>query len=183
MLYQAEDSSRDASKDFGPRVRSIPLRRRNNVRPTFNHRHRNETRDGCQLIATLAPHGGAVTAFAVAPDHAYFVSGSDDKTLKVWDTARLERNVTSQARHVYTEHKAAISALVNLEGAHCFASAAENGSIHVIRVSLAQSGSTPKYGKLKVVRRHQLTRPGDYATCLFHYLSGKIWYIVKNDAR
>jgi phosphoinositide-3-kinase regulatory subunit 4 len=172
MLSQEHDSSYDPSKQFGPRVRQIPVKRRNNPRQTFSHRHKSDLRDNCQLIATLASHSAAINALAVAPDHAYFVSCSDDKTVKIWDTARLERNVTSKPRQTYSDHNARVTALTNLENLHCFASAADNGSIHIVRVQLSQTGSTPKYSKLKLLQEHQLTRPGDYATCLTHYNSG-----------
>jgi phosphoinositide-3-kinase regulatory subunit 4 len=172
-LIQQHDMTYDASQDFGPSIRSAPLKRRNNVRQTFTRRHQNESRDGCQLISSLGGHGGPITGIAVAPDHCFFVTASNDKTLKVWDAARLERNITGKPRQVYTHHKARVTAVCMLENLHCFASAAENGSIHVVRVHVTHSGSSPKYGKLQTVREHQLTRPGEYATFLTYYQVGK----------
>jgi phosphoinositide-3-kinase regulatory subunit 4 len=171
-MFQEHDSSRDALKDLGPRIRDVPLKRRTNVRQSFSHRIKSESRDGCQLIATLGSHSSRVNGIAVAPDHSYFITCSDDKTVKIWDTTRLERNVTAKPRQVYTSHNARVTALCHLERHHCFASAADNGTIHVVRVYLSHSGSSPKYGKLKMVRYHEMSRPGDYATVLFHYLSG-----------
>ncbi|KAH9937765.1 WD40-repeat-containing domain protein [Epithele typhae] len=56
-----------------------------------------------------------------------------------------------------------------LEGAHCFASAADDGSLHVVRVHVAQSGTLPKYSKLQVVREHRTDTPGEYITSMVHY--------------
>jgi WD40 repeat protein len=39
-------------------------------------------------LATFEGHGGGVTAVAVTPDGRRAVSGSSDKTLKVWDLER-----------------------------------------------------------------------------------------------
>lgn len=181
-LMQQHDLSLDASQDFGPAVRDTPLKRRNNVRQTFSRRQQSESRDGCQLVATLSGHNGSITGIVVAPDHCFFVTASSDKTIRVWDAARLERNITSKPRQSYTHHKARITAICMLEKLHCFASAADNGSIHVVRVPVTQGGSTPKYGKLQCIRERQLPRPGEYATCLSHYQTGaftvRIYYFL-----
>jgi phosphoinositide-3-kinase regulatory subunit 4 len=102
----------------------------------------------------------------------FFVSSSDDKTVKVWDTARLERNVTSKPRHTYGQHHARVKCVCMLESVHCFASAAEDGSLHVVRVLVSQTGTLPKYNKLQVVREHRLDNPGGYITCMTHYNTG-----------
>jgi len=54
---------------------------------------------------------------------------------------------------------------------HCFASAAEDGSLHVIRVHVNQSGSLPKYAKLQTIREYRVDSPGEYITCMIHYNS------------
>ncbi|KAJ7756948.1 hypothetical protein B0H16DRAFT_1721421 [Mycena metata] len=81
----------------------------------------------------------------------FFISASDDKTVKVWDTARLERNVTSKPRHTYGQHHARVKCVCMLESVHCFASAADDGSLHVVRVHITQGGALPKYNKLQVI--------------------------------
>ena len=55
------------------------------------------------LAANLTEHRGAVNQLRVSPDHNFFVSASDDGSVKVWDTRRLERNVTNRARLTYSE--------------------------------------------------------------------------------
>ena len=45
------------------------------------------TRPGGALIRTLEGHGAGVNAVALSGDGRLAVSGSDDKTLKVWDVA------------------------------------------------------------------------------------------------
>lgn len=121
-----------------------------------------------KLIAYFNEHTAPITCLAISPDHAFFASGSEDGTIKIWDTARLEKNVTSRSRATYTAHSGRISALIALEGTHCFASAATDGSLHVWRVDLALSStnSLPRYGKPRLVSNFQLSTPGEYATCL-----------------
>ena len=148
------------------------MRRRNTVRQSFIPRDGTARRPEATLVAQLCSHTDAVTAFAVSPDHIFFVSSSDDKTVKVWDTARLERNVTSKPRLSYTQHHGRVKAVCMLEGVHCFASAADDGSLHVVRVHVSQSSALPRYTQMHTIREHRTSRPGEYITCMAHFDSG-----------
>ena len=125
------------------------------------------------LLAHFNSHSETITGIAVSPDHMFFVSSSDDKTVKVWDTARLERNVTSKPRHTYNQHHARVKCVCMLEGLHCFASVADDGSLHIVRVHVSQGGTLPKYSKLQVVREHRVDTPGEYITSMVHYSTGE----------
>lgn len=149
------------------------MRRRNATRQNFSARDANRRNAEATLIASLNSHTDAVNGVAVSPDHLFFVSCSDDKTVKVWDTARLERNVTSKPRYTYIQHHSRVKCVCMLERYHAFASAAEDGSLHVIRVHVNQSGSLPKYNKLQVVREYRLDKPGEYIQCMTNYNSGE----------
>lgn len=166
------DNNRELQQDFGPHVHEGPIRRRNATRHNFTSRDGTTRRTEASLIANLTSHSEAVTGLAVSPDHMFFVSSSDDKTVKVWDTARLERNVTSKPRHSYGQHHARVKCVCILEGVHCFASAADDGSLHVVRVHITQSGALPKYNKLQVIREHRVDTVGEYITCMTHYNTG-----------
>ncbi len=174
------DNNRELENDFGPRVHEGPVRRRNPIRQSFTSRDGTRRMEST-LIAHLTSHSEAVTGLAVSPDHLFFVSSSDDQTVKVWDTARLERNVTSKPRHTYGQHHARVKCVCILEGVHCFASAADDGSLHVVRVHITQSGALPKYSKLQVIREHRVRNVGEYITCMAHYNTGispSSWYPV-----
>ncbi|KAF9045254.1 hypothetical protein BJ165DRAFT_1476337 [Panaeolus papilionaceus] len=162
------DNNTELQNDFGPKVHEGPVRRRNITRPNFSRDAANKRMEA-SLIANLSSHSEAITGLAVAPDHSFFVSASDDKTVKVWDTARLERNVTSKPRHTYGQHHARVKSICMLEGVHCFASAADDGSLHVVRVHLTQTGTLPKYSKLQVIREHRVENAGEYITCMTHF--------------
>ncbi|RDB23837.1 Serine/threonine-protein kinase ppk19 [Hypsizygus marmoreus] len=163
------DNNRELQHDFGPKVHEGPIRRRGAIRHPFGSREGTARPTEATLIAHLSSHSDAITSLAVSPDHMFFVSASDDKTVKVWDTARLERNVTSKPRHTYGQHHARVKCVCILEGVHCFASAADDGSLHVVRVHITQSGALPKYNKLQVIREHRFDTVGEYITCMTHY--------------
>ena len=166
------ESGKEGMQDFGPRVSETPVRRRANVRTPLQSRESGSGKGDVLLVANLTAHAGPVNSLIVSPDHLFFVSCSDDKTVKIWDTARLERNVTSKPRHTYAQHHARVTALCIIERTHCFASAADDGSLHVVRVHVSQSGSLPKYNKISIIREHRVDHPGEYITCLAHYNSG-----------
>ena len=166
------DGSKDLQSEFGPKVHEGPIRRRAAGRHSFVSRDGTYKRPEANLVAHLNPHTDAITGLAVSPDHMFFVSSSDDKTVKVWDTARLERNVTSKPRLSYSLHNAKVKCVCMVEGFHCFVSAAEDGSIHVVRVNVSQTGTLPKYGKLQAIKEYQLEHVGEYVTCMIHFNSG-----------
>lgn len=166
------DNNRELQHDFGPKVHEGPVRRRGAGRHSFAPRDGSSRRAEVSLIANLTSHSEAITALAVSPDHMFFISASDDKTVKIWDSARLERNVTSMPRHTYGQHHARVKCLCMLEATHCFASAADDGSVHIVRVHVTQGGSLPKYGKLQVIREYRVNNPGEYVTSMVHYNSG-----------
>lgn len=114
------------------------------------------TEKEASLIANMTSHSDAVTGFAVSPDHMFFVSASNDRTVKVRDTTRLERNVTSKLRHTYGQHYAKVKCVCTLDVAQCFSSAADDGNLHVVRAHIAQSATLPKYNKLQVIREHRV---------------------------
>ncbi|KZP16176.1 hypothetical protein FIBSPDRAFT_65336 [Athelia psychrophila] len=73
----------------------------------------------------------------------FFISSLDDKTVKVRDTAG--RSGMSQVSRGITI----------LEDVRCFATAADDGNLHVVKVHWSQR-HPPKYNKLQVIREHQV---------------------------
>lgn len=56
------------------------------------------SRQHTNLLGTLSGHASWVLSVAFSPDGKHFVSGSSDKTVKVWDVA------SKQCVHTFTEH-------------------------------------------------------------------------------
>ncbi|KAF8607280.1 ARM repeat-containing protein, partial [Ceratobasidium sp. AG-I] len=163
------DTIREGMQDFGPKVSSGPTRRRNIPRGHLSSRDTGSRRPDALLISHMNAHDGRINGLAVSPDHVFFVSCSDDRTVKVWDTARLERNVTTKPRHVYTQHHAPVRCVCMIEGTHCFASAGEDGSLHVVRVHVSVGSSLPKYSKLQSVREHRCEQFGEHVTWMTYF--------------
>lgn len=53
------------------------------------------------LVATLKEHTAAVTSLAVAQDHSFFVTASDDGTVNLWESRGIDTDVAKRARGTY----------------------------------------------------------------------------------
>lgn len=53
------------------------------------------------LIAHLQEHRSAVNDIAISTDHSFFVSTSDDCTVKIWDSRKLEKDISFRSRLTY----------------------------------------------------------------------------------
>jgi cell division cycle 20, cofactor of APC complex len=62
------------------------------------------------IVGTMRQHTQEVCGLAWSPDGAYLASGANDNTLCLFD-ASCASTTTSQARHVLTDHQAAVKAL------------------------------------------------------------------------
>ncbi|CAG8954626.1 hypothetical protein HYFRA_00004546 [Hymenoscyphus fraxineus] len=109
------------------------------------------------LVATFSEHNGAINHIAIAPDHVFFLTGGDDGCVKVWDTARLERNITHRSRQTH-KHAAGtrITALCFVENTYSFISCASDGTINVVKVDCILNSNSMRYSKLRLLRQYQL---------------------------
>ena len=152
--------------EFGPWVTPIK-RRQMQKRPDGQEASKLWRPEGV-LVATFGEHTGPINRVLPSPDHAFFITGSDDGTVKVWDTMRLERNLAHRSRQTHTQaEKARVICLTFVQNTHTFASCATDGSIHVVKVDCKYVGDATKYGRLRLVRQHQLPK-GEYAVWLEH---------------
>lgn len=166
------DTFRDPLPELGPRISN---RRPQPSRPVPSSA---SSRDPT-LICHLHEHTGPILSILVSPDNAFFLSAAHDGLVKVWDTARLERNTTSKPRLV---HKLGTkpTAMCALEGSHCFAVAGEDGSVVVLRVHVQSSTagggsgtrSSVKFREVEVVRYWQVEGKGEVVVGLSHVKSG-----------
>jgi len=155
--------------------------------------HKEPWRPSGQLLTQFAEHTAAINRVCAAPDHAFFVTASDDGTCKIWDTTRLEKNVTARSRHTHRHAEGSkVKSLCFVENTHTFISAADDGSIHAVRVDYksVDGGESTRYRKPVLVRDYTLpsagaaAAPGDtlpaseqtgtqpareYAIWLYHY--------------
>jgi phosphoinositide-3-kinase regulatory subunit 4 len=160
-----ENFPRDSAV-FGPMV--TPVSRRKATRTT-NAVAEEPWRPNGRLVATAAEHTGAINRIVVSPDHLFFITGGDDGTVRVWDCARLEKNVTNRSRQTHRHAEGArVVALCFVENTHTFVSCATDGSVNVVKVETASQGGVTRYLKLKQVRNYRLPE-GEFAVWCEHF--------------
>lgn len=141
--------------DLGPYVKELDSRQP--IRRANTHDPNKIWKPEGNLVATFGEHSGPVNRIAVPPDHSFFVTASDDSTVKIWDTTRLERNLTPRSRQTHRHAAGArVKALTFVEDTYTFVSGATDGSIHAVRVDYQKVNENARYGKLQIVREYQL---------------------------
>jgi WD40 repeat protein len=85
------------------------------------------------LVSHFAEHRGAVRCLSVSSDERFFASAGADGTVRVFDSARLIKNIANRARLVVNVGAAA-SALTTLDGEHALAVGTESGELRVYAI-------------------------------------------------
>ncbi|KZF19387.1 ARM repeat-containing protein [Xylona heveae TC161] len=153
--------------EFGPMV--TPISRRQPIKRSSGNTAERPWRPEGTLVATFGEHTGPINRVLVAADHAFFITGSDDGTVKVWDTARLERNLAHRARLTHKHAPGAkVKCLAFVENTHSFISGASDGSIHVVKVDYSAGATASRYGKLRLLREYTLPK-GEFALWMEHF--------------
>ena len=169
--------------DFGPQV--IPVRRGHSLKKSDVSELNKPWRPAGVLIATFGEHTGPINRVIPSPDHTFFITGSDDGTVKVWDTLRLERNLAHRSRQTHRHTDGAkVKCMCFVENTHTFVSCATDGSIHVVKVDYTHLGDTSKYGKLRLVRESSLSK-NEHAVWVEHFKieANSVLLLVTNTSR
>lgn len=158
--------------EFGPVV--SPINSRSPIKKSNGQAPDKPWRPQGNLVATFGEHSGPVNRVIVAPDHAFFITASDDGTLKVWDALRLEKNLTPRSRQTHRHAPGAkVKCITFVENTHTFVSAATDGSIHAVRVDYNNNNDAVRYGKLQLVREYNISSissaPEEYAIWMEHF--------------
>ncbi len=163
------DNYREPLLDFGPRV-------------TASHRKRGPRQkatnpQGVTMIAHLTQHTGAVTSIITSPDQIFFATSSEDRHILIWDIARLERSVSAKPRLAY-RMEGRVAAMCRIEDTHCLAAAAEDGQLHVLRVHVASSGGSAKYGRVECIRTWRTDQKDGHVTFVSHLLGESTFFAI-----
>ncbi|KAK6819531.1 hypothetical protein PG987_016014 [Apiospora arundinis] len=152
--------------EFGPLVQPISTRKTGRG----NGQGANEAwRPTGRLVATFAEHTSAINRIVPSPDHVFFITGGDDGCVKIWDSSRLERNISNRSRQTHRHAAGArVVALCFIECTHSFVSCATDGSVHIVKVDTVATESSTKYLRLRLLREYQLP-PDEHAVWCAHY--------------
>ena len=91
------------------------------------------------IVTSLHEHSGAVNRIAVSNDGLYFATASDDGSVRLWLSPRLERAAYSRSMLTYSSQAGRITDVCTIGNTHAIASASDQGSVHVFKVEHAIS--------------------------------------------
>ncbi|KAH9304628.1 hypothetical protein KI387_009032, partial [Taxus chinensis] len=109
------------------------------------------------LVAHLQEHQLAVNDIAVSHDHNFFVSAADDCTVKIWDSRRLEKDITFRSRLTYSVGDGRALHVTMFASGSQVAVASSSGIIHVFSVNYLsrEDGSIDRYTSTEVVMKKE----------------------------
>lgn len=92
------------------------------------------------LVAHLQEHRSAVNDISISTDHNFFVSASDDSTVKVWDSRKLEKDISFRSRLTYPLEGSRALCTAMLRGSAQVIVGACDGMIHMFSVDYISRG-------------------------------------------
>ncbi|XP_077247976.1 serine/threonine-protein kinase VPS15-like isoform X1 [Tasmannia lanceolata] len=92
------------------------------------------------LVAHLQEHSSPINDIAISNDHSFFVSASDDSTVKVWDTRKLEKDISFRSRLTYPLDGARALCTTMLRGCSQVVVGASDGTLHMFSIDYISRG-------------------------------------------
>lgn len=154
--------------DFGPQVAPVIHSEQLHNIASFGDPKPNWKPTGV-LASQFSEHESSINKIEVSPDHSFFLTCSDDGTVKIWDCSRLEKNVINRSVQTYKFGSTKVKFICFMENSYTFAASCSNGSVEFIRieVSLAKNGSSVRFRKFVPIRKYNL-ESGEYVTWMKH---------------
>lgn len=99
-----------------------------------------------------------ITKIVACPTSDFFVTGSEDGKVKVWDASKLEKNTMSKSASLVVDLKSAVTDIVFLPHRFVFAVSTADGKIRLFRVIVARNKAKKitKYTRLFKIRSTDL---------------------------
>ncbi|KAK1270728.1 Shaggy-related protein kinase kappa [Acorus gramineus] len=92
------------------------------------------------LTAHLQEHRSSINDIAISNDHSFFVSASNDSTVKIWDTRKLEKDISFRSRLTYSLDGSRALCAAMLRGCAQVVVGACDGTLHMFSVDYISRG-------------------------------------------
>ncbi|MBN3325899.1 PI3R4 kinase, partial [Atractosteus spatula] len=97
------------------------------------------------LVAHLHEHKSAVSRIRVSDEHSMFATCSNDGTVKIWDSQKMEgKTTTTRSVLTYSRIGGHVKTLTFCQGSHLLAVASDNGSIQLLAIEANKPPKSPK---------------------------------------
>ncbi|KAF0931099.1 hypothetical protein E2562_002461 [Oryza meyeriana var. granulata] len=110
------------------------------------------------LVAHLQEHRLSVNDIAVSNDNTFFVTASDDSSIKIWDTRKLEKDIAFRSRLTYSLGGRRALCTTMLHGTPQVIVGASDGTLHLFSVDCARGVGNviERYSGIVDVKRKDL---------------------------
>ncbi|XP_072880194.1 phosphoinositide 3-kinase regulatory subunit 4 isoform X1 [Hemitrygon akajei] len=102
------------------------------------------------LVAHLHEHKSAVNRIRVSDEHSIFATCSNDGTVKIWDSQKMEgKTTTTRSILTYSRIGGKIKTLAFCQGSHYLAAASDNGTVQLLGIEASKPPKSPKIHPLQ----------------------------------
>ncbi|KAL6911969.1 hypothetical protein ACP4OV_000774 [Aristida adscensionis] len=110
------------------------------------------------LVAHLQEHRSSVNDITVSNDNTFFVTASDDSSIKIWDTRKLEKDIAFRSRLTYSLGTSRALCTTMIHGTSQVVAGASDGTLHLFSVDCARGvGSVvERYSGIVGVKRKDM---------------------------
>uniref|UniRef100_A0A8B9NUR4 Phosphoinositide 3-kinase regulatory subunit 4 n=1 Tax=Apteryx owenii TaxID=8824 RepID=A0A8B9NUR4_APTOW len=97
------------------------------------------------LVAHLHEHKSAVNRIRVSDEHSIFATCSNDGTVKIWNSQKMEgKTTTTRSILTYSRIGGHVKTLTFCQGSHYLALASDNGAIQLLGIEASKLPKSPK---------------------------------------
>uniref|UniRef100_A0A0D9VM64 non-specific serine/threonine protein kinase n=1 Tax=Leersia perrieri TaxID=77586 RepID=A0A0D9VM64_9ORYZ len=110
------------------------------------------------LVAHLQEHRLSINDIAVSNDNTFFVTASDDSSIKIWDTRKLEKDIAFRSRLTYSLGSSRALCTTMLHGTPQVIVGASDGTLHLFSVDCTRGVGNviERYSGIADVKRNDL---------------------------
>ncbi|MEJ1285742.1 phosphoinositide-3-kinase regulatory subunit 4 [Cricetulus griseus] len=102
------------------------------------------------LVAHLHEHKSAVNRIRVSDEHLLFATCSNDGTVKIWNSQKMEgKTTTTRSILTYSRIGGRVKTLTFCQGSHYLAIASDNGAVQLLGIETSKLPKSPKIHPLQ----------------------------------
>uniref|UniRef100_A0A8C6GYU5 non-specific serine/threonine protein kinase n=1 Tax=Mus spicilegus TaxID=10103 RepID=A0A8C6GYU5_MUSSI len=102
------------------------------------------------LVAHLHEHKSAVNRIRVSDEHLLFATCSNDGTVKIWNSQKMEgKTTTTRSILTYSRIGGRVKTLTFCQGSHYLAIASDNGAVQLLGIEASKLPKSPKIHPLQ----------------------------------
>ncbi|PKK32008.1 phosphoinositide-3-kinase, regulatory subunit 4, transcript variant X2 [Columba livia] len=121
------------------------------------------------LVAHLHEHKSAVNRIRVSDEHSIFATCSNDGTVKIWNSQKMEgKTTTTRSILTYSRIGGHVKTLTFCQGSHYLAIASDNGAIQLLSI---EASKLPKSPKIHPIQSRSLDLKDDGCVVDMHHFN------------